>query len=251
VPAAGADTVDAVALKDIDRLFTKWPFLGSRRILNELRLEGHVINRKKVQRLMQVMGLQAMVPGPHTSRPHPDHPIYPYLLGKMDIVRPNQVWATDITYIPLEQGWCYLVAIIDWHSRAILSWRLSNTMTVDFCIEALEEALRHHGTPEVFNSDQGAQFTSPDFTGVLKREGITISMDGKGRATDNIFIERVWRSLKYEDVYLHAYRTLADAALGIGKWIRFYNTRRGHQALDYRTPMEVFRGAQVAGKVAA
>jgi putative transposase len=169
----------------------------------------------------------------------------------MDIVRPNQVWATDITYIPLEQGWCYLVAIIDWHSRAILSWRLSNTMTVDFCIEALEEALRHHGTPEVFNSDQGAQFTSPDFTGVLKREGITISMDGKGRATDNIFIERVWRSLKYEDVYLHAYRTLADAALGIGKWIRFYNTRRGHQALDYRTPMEVFRGAQVAGKVAA
>jgi putative transposase len=238
-------------MKDIDRLFTKWPFLGSRRILNELRLEGHVINRKKVQRLMQVMGLQAMVPGPHTSRPHPDHPIYPYLLGKMDIVRPNQVWATDITYIPLEQGWCYLVAIIDWHSRAILSWRLSNTMTVDFCIEALEEALRHHGTPEVFNSDQGAQFTSPDFTGVLKREGITISMDGKGRATDNIFIERVWRSLKYEDVYLHAYRTLADAALGIGKWIRFYNTRRGHQALDYRSPMEVFRGAQVAGKVAA
>jgi putative transposase len=247
----GVSAEDQALLKDIDRLFTKWPFLGSRRILNELRLEGHVINRKKVQRLMQVMGLQAMVPGPHTSRPHPDHPIYPYLLGKMDIVRPNQVWATDITYIPLEQGWCYLVAIIDWHSRAILSWRLSNTMTVDFCIEALEEALRHHGTPEVFNSDQGAQFTSPDFTGVLKREGITTSMDGKGRATDNIFIERVWRSLKYEDVYLHAYRTLADAALGIGKWIRFYNTRRGHQALDYRTPMEVFRGAQVAGKVAA
>jgi putative transposase len=247
----GVSAEDQALMKDIDRLFTKWPFLGSRKLRHELRLAGHVINRKKVQRLMQVMGLQAMVPGPHTSRPHPDHPIYPYLLGKLDIVRPNQVWATDITYIPLEQGWCYLVAIIDWHSRAILSWRLSNTMTVDFCIEALEEALRHHGTPEVFNSDQGAQFTSPDFTGVLKREGITISMDGKGRATDNIFIERVWRSLKYEDVYLHAYRTLADAALGIGKWIRFYNTRRGHQALDYRTPMEVFRGAQVAGKVAA
>lgn len=247
----GVSAEEQTLMKEIDRLFTKWPFLGSRKILNELRLAGHVINRKKVQRLMQVMGLQAMVPGPHTSRPHPDHPIYPYLLGKMDIARPNQVWATDITYIPLEQGWCYLVAIIDWHSRAILSWRLSNTMTVDFCVEALEEALRHHGTPEVFNSDQGAQFTSPDFTGVLKREGITISMDGKGRATDNIFIERVWRSLKYEDVYLHAYGTLADAAVGIGKWIRFYNTRRGHQALDYRTPMEVFRGTQVAGKAAA
>jgi putative transposase len=247
----GVSAEDQALMKEIDRLFTSWPFFGSRKILDELRKAGHVINRKKVQRLMQVMGLQAMVPGPHTSRPHPDHPIYPYLLGKIDVARPNQVWATDITYIPLEQGWCYLVAIIDWHSRAILSWRLSNTMTVDFCVEALEEALRHHGTPEMFNSDQGAQFTSPDFTGVLKREGITISMDGKGRATDNIFIERVWRSLKYEDVYLHAYRTLAEAAVGIGKWIRFYNVRRAHQALDYRTPMEVYRGAHLITKAAA
>jgi putative transposase len=247
----GVSAEDQALMKEIDRLFTTWPFLGSRKILEELRKAGHVINRKKVQRLMQVMGLQAMVPGPHTSRPHPDHPIYPYLLGKVDVDRPNQVWATDITYIPLEQGWCYLVAIIDWHSRAILSWQLSNTMTVDFCVEALEEALRHHGAPEMFNSDQGAQFTSPDFTGVLKREGITISMDGKGRATDNIFIERVWRSLKYEDVYLHAYRTLAEAAAGIGRWIRFYNVRRAHQALDYRTPMEVYRGVQVVRKAAA
>jgi putative transposase len=200
---------------------------------------------------MRQMGLAGMAPGPNTSRPHPEHKIYPYLLRGVAVVRPNQVWSTDITYIRLAKGFAYLVAIIDWYSRKVLSWRISNSMEAVFCVDCLEDALRIHGKPEVFNSDQGAQFTSPDFTGVLKREGITISMDGKGRATDNIFIERVWRSLKYEDVYLHAYRTLADAALGIGKWIRFYNTRRGHQALDYRTPMEVFRGAQVAGKVAA
>ena len=238
-------------MKEIDRLYTAWPFYGSRKILDELRKAGHTVNRKRIQRLMQVMGLQAMVPGPHTSKPHPDHPIYPYLIGGIDVVRPNQVWAADITYIPLEQGWGYLVAIIDWHSRAVLSWRLSNTMTVDFCIEALEEALRQHGKPEMFNTDQGAQFTSPDFTGVLKREGVTISMDGKGRATDNIFIERVWRSLKYEDVYLHDYATLAQANAGIGRWIRFYNVRRPHQALDYRTPMEVYRGVHLLRKAAA
>ena len=147
-------------MKEIDRIFTKWPFYGSRKIVHELGLAGHDVNRKRVQRLMRVMGLQALVPGPHTSKPHPDHPIYPYLLGRVDVTRPNQVWAADITYIPLEHGWGYLVAIIDWHSRAILSWRLSNTMTVDFCVEALEEALRQHGTPEIFNTDQGAQFTS-------------------------------------------------------------------------------------------
>ena len=242
---------DGALMKAIDRLFTKWPFFGSRKILRELRAAGHPINRKRVQRLMQVMGLQALVPGPHTSKPHPEHPIYPYLLGGIDVVRPNQVWATDITYIPLEHGWGYLVAIIDWHSRAILSWRLSNTMTVEFCTEALEEALRHHGPPELFNTDQGAQFTSPDFTGVLQREGITISMDGKGRATDNIFIERVWRSLKYEDVYLHDYATLAEAHAGIGKWIRFYNGRRPHQSLDNRTPMAVYRGEHLVRRAAA
>ena len=171
-------------MKEIDRLYTTWPFFGSRKIQDELRKAGHKVNRKRVQRLMQVMGLQAMVPGPHTSKPHPDHPIYPYLIGEMNVMRPNQVWAADITYIPLEHGWGYLIAIIDWHSRAILSWRLSNTMTVDFCVEALEEALRQHGKPEVFNTDQGAQFSSPDFTGVLKREGITISMAARaGRPT--------------------------------------------------------------------
>ena len=247
----GVSAEDQALMKAIDRLFTKWPFYGSRKILFELRGEGHEVNRKRVQRLMQVMGLQALVPGPHTSKPHPDHPIYPYLIGGIDVVRPNQVWATDITYIPLEQGWCYLIAVIDWHSRAILSWRLSNTMTVEFCVEALEEALRHHGPPAMFNTDQGAQFTSPDFTGVLKREGITISMDGKGRATDNVFIERVWRSLKYEDVYLHAYVTLAEAHAGIGAWIRFYNVRRPHQSLNNRTPMEVYRGVHLVTKAAA
>jgi len=247
----GVSAEDQALMKAIDRLFTKWPFYGSRKILFELRGEGHEVNRKRVQRLMQVMGLQALVPGPHTSKPHPDHPIYPYLIGGIDVVRPNQVWATDITYIPLEQGWCYLIAVIDWHSRAILSWRLSNTMTVEFCVEALEEALRHHGPPAMFNTDQGAQFTSPDFTGVLKREGITISMDGKGRATDNVFIERVWRSLKYEDVYLHAYVTLAEAHAGIGAWIRFYNVRRPHQSLDNRTPMDVYRGVHLVTKAAA
>jgi putative transposase len=238
-------------MKEIDRIFTRWPFFGSRNVRTELRRAGHLVNRKRVQRLMRLMGLQAMVPGPHTSTPHPDHPIYPYLLKGVAVTRPNQVWATDITYIPLEHGWCYLVAIIDWHSRAILSWRLSNTMTVDFCVEALEEALRQHVPPEIFNSDQGAQFTSPDFTGVLKREGVTISMDGKGRATDNIFVERIWRSLKYEDVYLHDYATLVEAHAGIGKWIRFYNTRRPHQALNNRTPMEIYRGLSVVRKAAA
>lgn len=238
-------------MREIDRIYTRFPFFGSRKILLELRLGGHTINRKRVQRLMQLMGLQALVPGPHTSKPHPEHPIYPYLLGGIDVVRPNQAWAADITYIPLESGWGYLVAIIDWHSRAILSWRLSNTMTVDFCVEALEEALQHHGPPELFNTDQGAQFTSPDFTGVLKREGVVISMDGKGRATDNIFIERVWRSLKYEDVYLRDYATLAEAQVGIGRWIRFYNVRRPHQALDNRTPMDVYRGLHLLGGAAA
>jgi putative transposase len=238
-------------MREIDRLYTAHPFFGSRQILTELRNAGHEINRKRVQRLMQTMGLQAMVPGPHTSKPHPDHPIYPYLIGGIDVVRPNQVWAADITYIRLESGWGYLVAIIDWHSRATLSWRLSNTMTVDCCIEALEEALRHHGAPEYFNTDQGAQFTSPDFTGVLKREGITISMDGNGRATDNIFIERVWRSLKYEDVYLRDYQTLEEARAGIGKWFRFYNLRRPHQSLDNRTPMEVYTGVHELRRAAA
>lgn len=244
--AVDASLEDIALMKAVDQIYTKWPFYGSRRIVLELRLGGHDVNRKRVQRLMQIMGLQALVPGPHTSRPHPEHPIYPYLLRGMDITRPNQVWAADITYIPLESGWAYLVAVIDWCSRAVLAWELSNTMTVDFCLDALNNALRHHGAPKIFNTDQGAQFTSPDFTGILTREGVAISMDGKGRATDNIFVERLWRSLKYEDVYLHDYPTLADARAGITRWIRFYNHRRPHQALDNRTPMDVYRGLRSA-----
>lgn len=246
----GVSAEEIALMKEIDRIFTKWPFYGSRKVLHELRLVGHDVNRKRVQRLMRVMGLQALVPGPHTSKPHPEHPVYPYLLRGVEVTRPNQVWAADITYIPLEHGWGYLVAIIDWHSRAVLSWRLSNSLTVEFCVEALEEALAKHGRPDIFNTDQGAQFTSPDFTEVLKREGVTISMDGKGRATDNIFVERLWRSLKYEDVYLHDYATLAEAHTGIGAWIRFYNVRRPHQALDNRTPMDVYRGLHVVRSAA-
>lgn len=228
-------------MKAIDRIFTKWPFYGSRKIARELRRQGQRVNRKRVQRLMRIMGLQALVPGPHTSTPHPEHKVYPYLLRRLNIDRPNHVWAADITYIPLESGWGYLIAIIDWHSRAVLSWRLSNTMTVDFCIDTLKDALRRHGTPEIFNTDQGAQFTSPEFTGVLQSAGVAISMDGKGRATDNIFVERLWRSLKYEDVYIRAYATLAEAQEGIANWIRFYNQTRPHQGLGNRTPMDVYR----------
>jgi putative transposase len=245
VPAE-ASAEETALMKAIDRIFTKWPFYGSRRIAFELRQLGYNANRKRVQRLMRIMGLQALVPGPHTSKPHPEHRVYPYLLRQLDIDRPNQVWAADITYIPLESGWGYLVAIIDWHSRAVLAWRLSNTMTVDFCVSTLEDALRRHGKPEIFNSDQGAQFTSPEFTGVLQNNGIAISMDGKGRATDNIFVERLWRSLKYEDVYVRDYATLAQAQDGIADWIRFYNERRPHQALANRTPMDVYRHPSTA-----
>jgi len=238
---------ETALMKAIDRIFTKWPFYGSRRIAFELRQLGYKANRKRVQRLMRIMGLQALVPGPHTSKPHPEHRVYPYLLRQLDIDRPNQVWAADITYIPLESGWGYLVAIIDWHSRAVLAWRLCNPRTVDFCVATLEDALRRHGKPEIFNSDQGAQFTSPEFTGVLQNNDVAISMDGKGRATDNIFVERLWRSLKYEDVYVRDYATLAQAQDGIANWIRFYNERRPHQALANRTPMDVYRStAQVA-----
>ncbi len=237
---------ETTLMKAIDRIFTKRPFYGSRRIAFELRQLGHKVNRKRVQRLMRVMGIQALVPGPHTSKPHPEHKVYPYLLRRLDIDRPNHVWAADITYVPLGSGWGYLIAIIDWHSRAVLAWRLSNTMTVDFCVDTLNDALRRHGKPEIFNTDQGAQFTSPEFTGVLESAGVAISMDGKGRATDNIFVERLWRSLKYEDIYIRDYATLAQAQEGIANWIRFYNEKRPHQALRNRTPMDVYRGLEEA-----
>lgn len=238
---------EVALMRRIDQLYTKWPFYGSRRILVELQREGREVNRKRVQRLMRLMGLEGLVPGPHTSVPHPENPVYPYLLRGVEIVRPDHVWSIDITYVGLAAGWAYLVAVIDWYSRAVLSWRLSNTMAVEFCIEALEEALRQHGPPDIFNSDQGAQFTSPDFTAVLRKADVKISMDGKGRALDNVFVERLWRSLKYEEVYVKDYADVSQAREGIGSWFRFYNDRRPHQALGYQTPMSVYRGGALAG----
>ena len=235
------DNDDDLELKAlIDRQFMETPYFGSRKITEMLRRQGYTINRKRVQRLMREMGLQVIWQRPNTSKPNPEHRVYPYLLRGRKIDRPNQVWCTDITYIPMPRGFLYLMAVMDWYSRKVLAWRLSNTMHVDFCVEALEEALAKYGRPEIFNSDQGSQFTSTAFTGMLEAAEVRISMDGKGRCMDNIFIERLWRSLKYEDVYLNAYATGTEARLGIGRWIDAYNARRPHQALDYRTPDEVY-----------
>ena len=233
---------DLEMMRRIDEIYLKWPFYGSRRIRDELIRQGFVINRKRVQRLMQRMGLQAVYPRERTTRPAPGHTIYPYLLRDVVVDEPNQVWATDITYVPMARGWMYLVAVIDWHSRRVLSWRLSNTMDTDFCVEALEEALRIYGAPAIFNTDQGSQFTSKDFTGVLKRHGVAISMDGKGRWMDNVFVERLWRSVKYEDIYLKAYETPAALREGLRHYFEFYNQERGHMAHDSRTPDEVYFG---------
>ncbi len=247
------ESAEDLALKAlIDRIFTDAPYYGSRKMAEMLRREGHSVNRKRVQRLMREMGLEAIWQKPNTSKPHPEHRIYPYLLRGLKIDRPNQVWCADVTYIPMPKGFLYLVAIMDWHSRKVLAWRLSNTMLADFCVEALEEALARHGRPEIFNTDQGSQFTSNDFTGALEAAGVRISMDGKGRFMDNIFCERLWRSLKYECVYLHAFATGGEARLGIGRWIDGYNARRPHQALDYRTPDEAyFAAVPAAVEVAA
>jgi putative transposase len=214
---------DLALTRRIDELFTAWPFLGSRRLTALLRAEGHAINRKRVQRLMRKMGIAALGPKPRTTTPAPGHKIYPYLLRGLAIDRPNQVWAADITYIPIGRGFLYLVAIMDWASRAVLAWRLSNTMDASFCVGALEEALARFGRPEIFNTDQGSQFTSAAFTGTLAAAGVRISMDGRGRWMDNVFIERLWRSLKHEDIYLKGYVDGRDAHTGIGAWIAFYN----------------------------
>ena len=240
LPSAANDD-DLALLRRIDELFTRWPFLGSRRMAAMLRAEGQAINRKRVQRLMRRMGIAALGPKPRTTKPAPGHTIFPYLLRDMTVERPNQVWAADITYIPVGRGFLYLVAVMDWSSRAVLAWRLSNTMDVSFCVSALEEALARFGTPEIFNTDQGSQFTSTAFTGVLTAAGIRISMDGRGRWMDNVFIERLWRSLKHEDVYLKGYVDGRDANAGIAEWIAFYNNFRPHQALANRTPMAVWR----------
>jgi putative transposase len=240
-PPIPANDDEMALMRRLDELFTAWPFLGSRRIAVMLRGEGFSINRKRVQRLMRRMGIAALGPKPRTTKPAPGHRIYPYLLRNMTIDRPNQVWAADITYIPIGRGFLYLVAIMDWASRAVLAWRLSNTMDVSFCVSALEEALARFGTPLIFNTDQGSQFTSAAFTGTLAAAGIAISMDGRGRWMDNVFIERLWRSLKYEDVYLKGYADGREAKAGIGQWVAFYNGQRPHAALGNRTPMAVWR----------
>jgi putative transposase len=236
-----ANDDDLALLRRIDELFTRWPFLGSRRMTAMLRAEGRTINRKRVRRLMRRMGIAALGPKPRTTKPAPGHAIFPYLLRDMTVERANQVWAADITYIPIGRGFLYLVAVMDWSSRAVLSWRLSNSMDVAFCVSALEEALARFGRPEIFNTDQGSQFTSAAFTGVLASTGIRISMDGRGRWMDNVFIERLWRSLKHEDVYLKGYADGHEAKAGIAEWIGFYNNQRPHQALGNRTPMSVWR----------
>jgi len=236
----GAYQLELMAL--IDRQYLRTPFYGSRRMTVYLREQGHAVNRKRVKRLMQLMGLEAIYQRPRTSRPAPEHRVYPYLLRGIRIERVNQVWAADICYIPMARGFLYLVAVMDWVSRYVLAWRLSNLLEASFCVEALEEALSF-GRPEIFNTDQGSQFTDQDFTGALDAHGIAISMDGRGRFSDNIFVERLWRSLKYEEVYLKAYESVAQARAGIAAYFRFYNHERLHQALGYRTPHRVWGSA--------
>ncbi|OGI60287.1 MAG: integrase [Candidatus Muproteobacteria bacterium RIFCSPHIGHO2_01_FULL_61_200] len=231
---------DLRLMRLLDELHLKYPFMGSRRLRDELKKLGVIANRKRVQRLMRLMGLEALYPRKRTSVPNKAHRVFPYLLRDLLIDRPNQVWATDITYIPMQRGFLYLVAIIDWASRAVLSWRLSTTMEVDFCVEALEEAIARYGVPEIFNTDQGAQFTSEAFLGVLERNQIRISMDGKGRWRDNVFVERLWRSVKYEEVYLKAYETVHEARSSLAKYFDFYNHERGHQSLNRQTPWLVY-----------
>ncbi len=225
----------------IDELYLKYPFYGSPRMTLEVRKLGKPVNEKRVARLMRLMGLQAIVPGPHTSKPHPEHRIYPYLLRDLKITRPNQVWCADLTYVPMRRGFLYLVAIMDWFSRYVLTWMLSNTMETQFCVEGLDRALRR-GRPDIFNTDQGAQFTSDEFTGRLLNAKVRISMDGRGRAMDNVMVERLWRSVKYEEIYPRDYADGMEAHAGLGDYFRFYNRERPHQGLSNRTPAEVYFG---------
>ena len=237
---------DLGLMRRIDELHLELPYFGSRKLANRLRREGHDVGRRHVATLMRRMGIEALYRKRRTSIPARNATIYPYLLGNLKIERPNQVWAADITYLPMAHGFLYLMAILDVFSRKVLAWRLSNTLTADFCVEALQEALAKHGRPGIFNTDQGSQFTSDDWTDVLKVAGTAISMDGKGRWIDNVFIERLWRSVKYEEVYLRAYANGTEARASLGRYFRVYNTIRSHQSLDYRTPDEVYFGA-IAG----
>src|SRR5246500_4883449 len=248
---AEVNAADLAMMALIDRQYLARPYYGSRRMAAWLATQGHLVNRKRVQRLMRLLGLTAIYQRPNTSKAAAAHKVYPYLLGGITIERANQVWCCDVTYIPMAKGFLYLVVIMDWASRAVLSWRLSNTLDADFCVATLEEALARYGRPEIFNTDQGSQFTSDDFTGTLKRHGVTISMDGKGRCMDNIFVERLWHSLKYEEVYLNAYASVAEAKAGIGSWLEFYNTERQHQSLGYRTPRQIYQeGLWICGRSA-
>ena len=241
------DEDEAMMLRLIDEEYTRHPFFGSRRMVGFLRDWGWVVNRKRVQRLMHQLGVAGMAPGPHTSQPHPAHPVYPYLLRGLTIDRPNQAWSTDITYIRLAHGWGDLVAIIDWYRRKVLTGRLSNTLDAGFCVACLQEALRRFGVPEIFNTDQGAQFTGHDFIKALKVYPIRISRDGRGRAADNIFVERLWRTVKYEDIYLKDYETLAQVHQGLKTYFAFYNGERRHQSLGHQTPDVVYATGQGGG----
>jgi putative transposase len=235
VPAA-----DLAMMRRMDELHLEFPFAGSRMLRDLLNAEGFETGRRHVATLMKRMAIEAIYRKPNTSKPTPGHKIYPYLLRKLQIDRPNQVWATDITYIPMARGFVYLTAVVDWFSRRVLSWRVSITMEAEFCIEALEEALAKHGRPDIFNTDQGSQFTSAEFTGVLIKNGIAISMDGKGSWCDNVFVERLWRSVKYEEVYLRAYDTVSEARASISRYLGFYNSRRPHSSLDRQTPDQAY-----------
>jgi len=238
-------------MRRIDELHLRYPFAGARMLRDLLRQEGRAVGRRHVATLMRRMGITAIYRTPRTSLRHPAHTVYPYRLRHLNITRPNHVWAADITYIPMQRGFVYLFAVLDWASRRVLTWRLSNTLTTDFCVEAVQEAISRYGCPEIFNTDQGCQFTSQEFTGLLKDHGIQISMDGTGCWRDNVFVERLWRSLKYEEVYLHAYETVRDAHQGVARYVTFYNQLRPHRALDGRTPDRVYSDTLPARPTAA
>ena len=245
--ALGESALNLELMRQIDEQFLETPSYGARQMARYLRRQGYWVNRKRVKRLMQKMGLMAIYQKPNTSKPHPEHRVYPYLLRGMDITEPNQVWCADVTYIPMRRGFLYLVAIMDWASRKVLSWRLSNTMEADFCVSALKEALAKYGKPSIFNTDQGCQFTSFAFTQTLRDADVKISMDGRGRWMDNVMIERLWRSLKYDCVYLQAFETGSEARKGTDKWLRRYNEERPHSSLDDKTPHEAYWSLPKAG----
>ena len=245
--ASGENPFNLLLMRLIDEQFLETPYYGSRQMARYLRRRGYCVGRKRICRLMRHMGLVPIYQKPNTSKPHPEHKIYPYLLRGLTINRSNQVWCADITYIPMRRGFLYLVAIMDWHSRKVLSWRLSNTLDADFCVAALEESLTRYGNPDIFNTDQGCQFTSFEFTQVLKDADVKISMDGKGRWMDNVMIERLWRSMKYECVYLNAFETGSEAREGIGNWVNLYNEKRPHSKLDDKTPHEAYFGLPLPG----